>query len=177
MLSPCSVDDRVLLLPTTAPPAQLQRTPLISPPLGQMTALNPPSSRFTLSIPLLGRTYDGAVGGCACAFFVRFLICVGAFVERGEADDRGGFFWFSGFLFIFSLVSFCAISVSFPFVFVLLIYLSFCRAFIVSFILAFISAGVLHLATVSVNPPLFHFVWSSFVVRGFRLQFSSPGLV
>jgi hypothetical protein len=53
---------RVPLLPTTPPAAQLQHTvtfvPLKSPPLGQMTTtgLNPSSStRFTLSIPLLGR--------------------------------------------------------------------------------------------------------------------------
>ena len=39
----------------TAPPAaQLQHTPL-KPPLGPLTTLNPPSSRFMLSISLLGR--------------------------------------------------------------------------------------------------------------------------
>jgi len=53
--SPCSVDDRVPSLPTTPPAEQLQHTPLKSPPLEQTTALNPSSSRFTLSIPLLGR--------------------------------------------------------------------------------------------------------------------------
>ena len=59
---PSSVDDRVPSLPTTPPAAQLQHTvtfvPLKSPPLGQTTTtgLNPSSSsRFTLSIPLLGR--------------------------------------------------------------------------------------------------------------------------
>jgi len=51
--SPCSVDDRVPSL--TRPSAQLQHTPLRSPPLEQTTALYPSSSRFTLSIPLLGR--------------------------------------------------------------------------------------------------------------------------
>ena len=51
---PCSVDDRVLSLPTTVPAAQLQHTPLKSPPLSQTMALNPSSSRFAPSIPLLG---------------------------------------------------------------------------------------------------------------------------
>jgi len=53
--SPCSVDDRVPSLPPTPPAVQLRHTPLKSPPLEQTTALNPSSSRFTLSIPLLGR--------------------------------------------------------------------------------------------------------------------------
>lgn len=39
----------------TAPTAQLQHTPLKSPPLGQTTALSPSSSGCTLIIPLLGR--------------------------------------------------------------------------------------------------------------------------
>ena len=51
---PSSVDERVPSLPTTPPAAQYQHT-LKSPPLGHTTALNPSSSRFTLSIPLLGR--------------------------------------------------------------------------------------------------------------------------
>ena len=55
LLSPCSVDDRVPSLPPTPPAAQLRHTPLKSPPLEQTTALNPSSSGFTLSIPLLGR--------------------------------------------------------------------------------------------------------------------------
>ena len=68
--SPSSADEGVPSLPTTLPAAQLQRTctfvPLRMPLLGQMTTtgLNPSSSsRFTLSIPPLGR--PGAVGECA----------------------------------------------------------------------------------------------------------------
>ena len=69
----CSVDDGVPSLPTT-PLAQLQHTPLKSPPLEQTTALNPSSSRFTLSIPLLGRVLGKEKEKGV------FLICVNAFV-------------------------------------------------------------------------------------------------
>jgi len=61
-------------LPTTPPSAQLQHTPLKSPPLEQTTALNPSSSRFTLSIPLLGRVLGKEKEKGV------FLICVNAFV-------------------------------------------------------------------------------------------------
>ncbi|KIM37712.1 hypothetical protein M413DRAFT_448237 [Hebeloma cylindrosporum] len=49
---PSSLDERVPSLPPT--PVKSTFTPP-TPPLGQTTALNPSSSRFTLSIPLLGR--------------------------------------------------------------------------------------------------------------------------
>ena len=44
-------------MPTTQPPTQIHHNPPSpnSSPLGQTTALNTSSSRFTLSIPLLGR--------------------------------------------------------------------------------------------------------------------------
>ena len=76
--SPCSVDDRVPSLPSKPPAAQLQH-------LEQTRALNPSSSRFTLSIPLLGCT-KVPLGSVLekekekGAFFVRFLICVDALV-------------------------------------------------------------------------------------------------
>ena len=80
--SPCSVDDRVLSNPTTAPAVQLQHTLLKRPPLGQTMALNPSSSRFTLSIPLLGHMMVPLESVFVRSLF-GFFICVGAFVEGG----------------------------------------------------------------------------------------------
>ena len=79
--SPCSVNDRVLSLPTTGPAAQLQHTPLKNPPLGQTTAPNLSLSTFTLIIPLLGRAKVPSLGKEKekGVFFVLFLICVDAF--------------------------------------------------------------------------------------------------
>ncbi|KAF8161693.1 hypothetical protein B0H34DRAFT_390777 [Crassisporium funariophilum] len=51
---PSSLDDFVPSLPHT-PPGYQQEKPPQSPPLGRTSAMNPTSSRFTLSIPFLGR--------------------------------------------------------------------------------------------------------------------------
>ena len=51
---PSSVDDFVPSLPTT-PPAHQRKSTQKHPSLESLPALNPTSSRFTLSIPLLGR--------------------------------------------------------------------------------------------------------------------------
>ena len=79
------MDDKALSLPTTAPSAQVRHTPLKSPPLGKMTALNPLLSGFTLRFPLLrhaGVPLESVLGKERekGAFFVRCLICVDAFV-------------------------------------------------------------------------------------------------
>ena len=108
--------------------------------------------------------------GAPFRFFVRFLsFC---FALSHFLHFRFRSFDFPWFISFYSL-SACVVSV-----------LSrFGGGSVLSFVLAFVSVGILHLATVSIKPLLFHSIsfGISFGVPpffvGFRLQFSSSGLV
>ena len=102
----------------------------------------------------------GTDSGCfwfSTLFFVRFVLLCFALFRFPSFSFSFSFFWFFSFYFLSVCVS--------------LVLSRFGGAFVVSFVLTFVSVGVLHLATCIHQPTLFDFisVGAPLVVCGFSL--------